>query len=178
MRVFVAIKLPEHIKIALSSLIDKLKQQSNSTKFTKIDNLHITIKFLGELANIQSIEKILEKIVSNQKRFHIRLDKSGIFKSFKDPRIFWVGQDNNPDFLNLTSSVDEFFVKENHVCHITLARLKNPKISTLREFIDITNNFLTHNNLVFSVEEIYLFESILKSPAPLYKDIKKFQLQT
>ncbi|MGC8705943.1 MAG: RNA 2',3'-cyclic phosphodiesterase [Desulfurella sp.] len=178
MRAFVAIELPQNIKDKLNLLMERLPK-SSGIKFTKIENLHITVKFLGELleSNIETIAKFLENIASKHKKFDIRLDNSGVFKSLKDPRIFWVGQDNNIDFLNIASSLDALFTKENHVCHITLARLKTAQIFQVKNLIEIANNFLSQNTLNFSVEEFCLFESILKSPAPVYKQIKKFKLK-
>jgi len=179
MRVFVAIDLPYHIKNSIASLIEELQFKNNSIKFTKIENLHITLKFLGELKsdNIIHIENFLNKIALKNKSFEIDLKDSGIFKSFKDARILWVGQNHNAEFEKITSCIDELFAKEHHICHITLARLKNIAPQNAKELLELTRFFIQNTYLHFRVEAFYLYESILKSSAPIYKQIKKFKLQ-
>ncbi|OSS41909.1 2'-5' RNA ligase [Desulfurella amilsii] len=179
MRVFVAIDLPYNIKNTTRLLIEQLQSKDKSIKFAKIENLHITLKFLGELTNdnIVHIENFLNKIASKNKAFEINLKESGVFKSLKNPRILWIGQNHNADFENITSNIDELFAKEDHICHITLARLKNIPIQKIKELLELTNFFIQNNHLQFRVEEFFLYESILKSSAPIYKQIKKFKLQ-
>ncbi|MGE4546225.1 MAG: RNA 2',3'-cyclic phosphodiesterase [Desulfurella sp.] len=180
MRVFVAIDLPHNIKNAISSLIGQLQLKNNNIKFTKIENLHITLKFLGELKsdNIMHIENFLNEIALKNKPFEIDLKDSGVFKNLKDPRILWLGQNINKEFENIASNIDELFAKEHHICHITLARLKNNITpQKVRELLELTNFFIQNNLLNFRVEEFYLYETILTPNAPIYKQIKKFKLQ-
>jgi 2'-5' RNA ligase len=179
MRVFVAIDLPHNIKNTIGSLIEQLQLKNNNIKFTKIENLHITLKFLGELKsdNIIHIENFLNKIALKNKSFEIDLKDSGVFKNLKDPRILWVGQNHNAEFENMASYIDELFAKEHHICHITLARLKNIAPQKAKELLELTNFFIQNNDLNFRVEEFSLYESILQSSAPIYKQIKKFKLQ-
>jgi 2'-5' RNA ligase len=179
MRVFIAIDLPYNIKNTIGLLIEQLQLKNNNIKFTKIENLHITLKFLGELKrdNIAHIENFLNKIASKNKSFEIDLNDSYVFKNLKDPKILWLGQNHNPGFENITSCIDELFAKEHHICHITLARLKNITPQRAKELLELTNFFIQNNHLQFKVEEFFLYESILKSSAPIYKQIKKFKLQ-
>lgn len=180
MRVFVAIDLPYSIKNTIGSLIEQLRLKNKKAKFTKIENLHITLKFLGELQsdNIVHIENFLNKITSKNKSFEIDLKDSGIFKSLKDPRILWVGQNHNVEFEKITSGIDELFAKEHHICHITIARLNNITHQEAKELLETTSFFIKNNHLLFRVEEFFLYESILTPSAPIYKQIKKFKLQT
>lgn len=179
MRTFIAIDLPKNIKDSIAQFVEQLKLKGYRLNFTKNDNLHITVKFLGELPNenISNIIEFLDKTTSRYKQFEIILNKSGLFKNIKDPRILWIGQDNNIYFENIASGIDEIFAKENHICHITIARLKNNIQPQIKELLSLTENFVQKNHLSFKVEELCLFESILHSPSPIYKQIEKFKLK-
>jgi len=50
MRAFIAIVLPSGIKGAVSKIQGELKTTLPKISWTKPDNLHITLKFLGEIS--------------------------------------------------------------------------------------------------------------------------------
>ncbi len=49
MRVFIAIELPDYIKTALAALQTELRQARAAVSWTRLENLHVTLKFLGEV---------------------------------------------------------------------------------------------------------------------------------
>ncbi len=179
MRVFIAFALPQNIKDIIGNFLEQLKLKKYNVKFTNIENLHITVKFLGELDanNVDNLSAHLDKIAIQHKPFEINLNKSGIFKNLDNPRILWIGQDSNVNFENIAIDIDKLFAKEDHTLHITIARIKNVSLHQAKELLNLTNGFISHNNLTFKVNEFLLYESILKSPSPLYRQIKNFILQ-
>ncbi len=180
MRVFIALSLPQYIKQTIGDFLEHLKLKKYNAKFTNVENLHITVKFIGEFDahNIDSLSEHLNHIAMQHKPFEVNLNKCGIFKNLENPRILWIGQDENVSFESIALSIDQLFAKEIHTLHITIARMKNISQHQAKELLNLTNDFLSRNNLAFKVNEFSLFESILKSPSPIYRQIKNFSLQT
>ena len=62
MRIFIAINLEQEISDALEKLIHKLKDQSVQGNFTRKENLHITLVFIGETSRIKPVKEVMDSI--------------------------------------------------------------------------------------------------------------------
>ncbi|MBP3802670.1 MAG: hypothetical protein J6I76_02050 [Oribacterium sp.] len=79
MRLFIAININENVKYALLKMQNDLKRCGIKGSFTREENLHMTLAFIGENDDPGKIEKIMRNV--SFKAFPIRL--SG-FRLFKD----------------------------------------------------------------------------------------------
>lgn len=177
MRIFISIEIPKEIKEEIVKIQDSLKKQNLfKGKFTKKENLHLTLKFLGEVETnkIENIKNKLEKI--SFKQFYTQIDHIGLF-SEKFIRIVWLGF-SGKEITELQKEIDEIlypdFEKENRFMgHLTIARVKD--VNDRNKLIDfIYNNKI--KVLRFKVKSFSLNQSILKPEGPEYKEIKKFNL--
>ena len=153
-------------------------------KFVEKDNLHISLKFLGDL-NSKEIEKtlnMLQNISTKYQHFIIGLSENvGIFPDNSRPRVIWVGIEKGNDIVsNIHQSIEKelrlepFFQKENKFrAHITMARLKNLKYS--HKLNDYIKN-IKINPVTDFVKTIELMESQLTTGGPIYKTINSFPL--
>ena len=153
-------------------------------KFVERDNLHISLKFLGDL-NCQEIEKtsaVLHNTSTKYQHFKAELTKNiGVFPNINRPRVIWIGiEKGNNIILNIYQSIEEelkseYFYKEEsqYKAHITLARIKyleyQHKLSDYLKSIKI-------EPLSESVKTIELMESHLTEEGPIYTIIKSFPL--
>jgi len=185
-RLFIAIRLP-HDESFLTALSDL---RSVSNKLDKInwirpDNLHITLKFLGETKPelIPSIENKIVGLISGISPFTITLNRIGAFGSRYQPRIIWIGSKDTIkeiDYLHkgLEKQMQTLGYKHsfgNFVPHATIARIHN--INDKKFFWKQIESHTHLFNFNFQVKEIILFESILHNLySPEYKIIKKFEL--
>ena len=73
MRCFISIELTDEIKSKLARLIENLKEGYPSIKWVKPENLHLTLKFLGDVSEdkIEAIAKIIEESKKNIQSFFI-----------------------------------------------------------------------------------------------------------
>ena len=78
MRLFVAIELSDEVKDALMECIDNIKVQGGKGNFTRKENLHITLAFLGETERLRSAKACLDLVAFPQ--FDISLGKQGQFR--------------------------------------------------------------------------------------------------
>jgi len=171
---------------------DKLVQFSGMLKpslrgevnWTKRDNLHFTLKFLGEIS-VERVEKAidtLQVIAELYNRFQVSIGGIGFFPDMKRPRILWVGaREGREEMERLANLVEnEFenigFGRESREfkAHLTLARIKSPFIKIDPKAIEDLSVQTICN---FEATNIILYRSDLLPSGPRYTIIKTFDLQ-
>lgn len=84
MRLFIAIQLNDEMKDALTRLQKQLQRQGVRGNFTRRENLHLTLAFIGEYPDPYDVKDIMETI--DFEPFDISLDGMGSFGS-----LWWMG---------------------------------------------------------------------------------------
>ena len=170
MRLFIAIEFSENIKFMLRRVQAEFSFSFNFTK-----DFHLTLKFLGEVAeeNIEEISKKLREIRFN--RFNLKLAGLGVFPNKSRPRVLWIGLNNNSELLRLQKEISCLFTncgdnKDFHP-HVTLARINSLKESD--KFIE-TLKRIKLSELEFSVNSFSLIKSELTPKGPIYEVIQTF----
>jgi len=181
MRCFIAIDLDTSVKDNIREFIElnRLSQIFNNAKWVKPKNFHITLAFLGEITSSQvsNIKEILENISSKHEPFTIELSNLGFFPNRKNPKVFWIGINEQLKLSMLKDDIDRSltelnvnFDKKPFSPHLTIARFKSPqkiKFEAL-EALDFRDSFL--------VNEILLMKSDLFSDGPVYSKLYSFKL--
>src|SRR5579859_2954480 len=102
-RLFIALELPRQVLDALSSLQKRLQANdtSRAVRWSAIQGIHLTLKFLGETAASRQheISSALGRAVKGLKPFDLTLQGAGCFPNFNKPRVLWAGCDDNLDAL-------------------------------------------------------------------------------
>ena len=88
MRLFISIKFDDAILDALTAFQRDLKAQGVTGNYTKRENLHLTLAFIGEYDDPDAVMKVIE--CSAFRPVDLKLDGVGCFKD-----LFWVGLENN-----------------------------------------------------------------------------------
>ncbi|MDP2927354.1 MAG: RNA 2',3'-cyclic phosphodiesterase [Candidatus Omnitrophota bacterium] len=184
MRAFIAIELPLDIKNALVKIQDKLKTTLPKISWVKPANLHLSLKFLGEISlkQLKETQQIIAEIIKTSSPFEIKLETLGVFPNCRAARIIWIGTNQPP--RQLKQLVDQLETKllkiglpeEQHPfrAHITLSRIKNPLIpSDLERGLDKVKNDCSDANLKFNTRGITLFQSVLGPGGPTYSILKE-----
>ena len=122
MRLFVAVNFTPEMKDALEKAARNLREQSVSGNFTRRENLHMTLAFIGETNEVVRAKAALDKCKGPG--FEIALRGTGRFGD-----LYWVGTENSAELSALASKVrsalkSEGFVLERSAFkpHITIAR--------------------------------------------------------
>ncbi len=128
MRVFFAITLPDPIKSALSLTTQLLRETAEKGNFTKQENLHLTLLFIGEVApdRIDSLATALQSV--KLPAFPLVFNGLGHFrKRYRD--IWWLGTTPSADLQKvheiLSAAATELgftFEVQPYVPHLTLGR--------------------------------------------------------
>ena len=172
MRTFIAIDLPENIREEIRKIQEKLPEFKG--KLTEKENLHLTLKFLGEVDE-EKIRLLKDKLKEIKfKKFEAEIDSLGVF-SEKFVRIVWLHLTNCE---KLQEKIDEtlkdlFPREERFMSHITIARVKSCKdkkalIERLKQ--------IRLDNFKFKVESFELMKSELAKEGARYEVLEKFEL--
>lgn len=171
MRLFIALDIPLY-----SEIIDLQNKIKKITKANVQKELHLTLKFLGEVQEIK-IPNIIKKLDNvNFSSFFIHTNYIGFFPNYENIRIVWLGIEKNPDLITLqkkiTDSINEF--KDNHEFkpHITIARVMHN--NGLKNFFN--QNIKIEKKII--INSFKLYSSTLTKSGPIYNLIKKFKSET
>ena len=184
MRLFVAVDLSTEIKDKINGLLQKIVKTNADVKWVKPENIHITIKFLGEVEEkkVDIINCKLKETVSFFPVFDVNVRGVGSFPDWKNPRVIWIGIDRGKEELKkLVETTEEIFHKElgfkkeerDFNAHITIARVRSfDNISKLKEVMDASDSEFGR----FKVKELILMNSKLTPEGPIYVPISRFSL--
>ena len=164
MRCFAAIDLSDEIRQKISALQEKMPKQR--IKSVERGNLHITLKFYGEVDDIGSIEKKISEICKKAKSFEINIKDVGCFPDLSNIRVIWIGIESD-ELINLQK------LFESEKPHLTIARVKTKTSHELKTFMEKNRDVEIGR---MSVNKIKLKKSILTEKGPVYEDIKVFEL--
>jgi RNA 2',3'-cyclic 3'-phosphodiesterase len=184
MRLFIAIQLTDEIRKSLGQFLSELRGIAPRAKWVRTENLHVTLKFLGETAN-EKLPQIKSALAAVRSSGPVTLDFRGLgfFPNERRPRVFWVGMEASANFKPLAGSIDHEmnglgFALENRpfTPHLTLARFEPPgmpvqlgnttKQNTARSFGSLTSC------------EFHLIESKLKPTGAEYTTLQSFPFVT
>ncbi len=180
MRTFIAIEIPEEIKTVLAALQNKLRRAAATVSWTKPENIHLTLKFLGEIEEqkLGQIESACLAAAAETASFTLNISDAGAFPDHKQPRVIWVGLGGETASLtDLQSRLDQRlselgFEKETRPfqAHLTLGRVKAPK--NTRELMAELINYRPPA-LSFVVDEIVLMRSQLHPAGSIYTPLTR-----
>ncbi len=189
MRIFIAVELPEEIRKTLFSLVPT-KFPFDGVNVVAQENLHITLKFLGEVESslIEKIKEALSLIAKKHSSFTLNISYPGVFPDTSRPRVIWIGTENSKEIKALARDIEKEMEamgfpseKRDFKSHITLARVKNFQNGRLL-FERINKNFREKHlsskniNLQFSVKDFVLMKSTLTPRGSIYEVLEKFPL--
>lgn len=175
MRTFIAVEVPDAIKDRIAELENRLKGTGTDIKWVEPDNIHITLKFLGNVETHQpaTIRDGLCEALDPISPFALALGRVGAFPDLNRPRVFWVSIGEGKDELTATQHRIESelhargFVREERPFspHLTIGRVRSPRgLAKLTELVRSTE-FETEP---FPVTRVAAVKSDLKPDGPVY----------
>ena len=140
-RTFIALDMSPDVKAALEKYVQPLKSQRSRVSWVKPQNLHLTLKFLGDTPadRLDEIAAALQEAASLAAPFSAVVSGSGVFPNDEHPRVLWVGiNDKSGTLLKLAQAIDTRmqqlgFAKEKRVFapHLTIGRTKDTRIAAI-----------------------------------------------
>jgi len=185
MRAFIAIELSEEIKEALARIQSRLKYAGADVKWVEKSNIHLTLKFLGEIDEKKrdAVKAALDEIAKDFTPFEIALKDIGAFPDIDFPRVIWTGLDKGAkESTELAARIDEKLSKigleketRPFAAHLTLGRVRSGKNkAALREKVTSHKSQVTSSQLVSS---LILFQSKLTPAGSIYTKLHEAEFR-
>jgi len=177
-RIFIALKVvPGETLLRMISIL-KSGLNNEKIKWTSIDNIHITLAFLGdtEEKRIKTISEMLKEKCEVFGNFDLTIKGAGVFKNLNDPRIIWAGIEPseklillNEIIINGLKGAGTDIEYHSFNPHLTIGRVRDIKDKMLlKTYLDKFQNRVIQT---VPVNEVILYESILLHSGPVYKQI-------
>lgn len=168
MRTFIAIELTGQVRQKIAELIGELKTTGDSVKWVETENLHITLKFLGETLEeqLEKIIKTIEQTAAGHGSFTLKLTGLGTFF----PRVVWVGvSEGGEALINLAAGLGE----KKFSPHVTIGRIKDKGVDKLKDKI-VGCRDREFGEMI--VDHVALIKSTPTQKGPIYEKIKEVKL--
>jgi 2'-5' RNA ligase len=180
-RLFVALEIPAVVRENLAALLASFRAITKEPRWVRAENLHVTLKFLGEVAEskLDAVRRALGEIHSKQA---LMLEFRGLrfFPNEKHPRVLWASMEASPNLRTLAADIEGAMEelgfpreKKKFSPHLTLARLERPRLQEALRKAIAENQLREFGSL--STNEFHLIQSKLKPSGAEYTTLASFR---
>ena len=188
MRCFIAIDIDEQIRKALASLQDQMRGKADikrgDAKWVNPENIHLTLKFLGEVKDEQAVDvcNITGAVASRHESFELDVESVGHFGG-RSARVLWVGTGQNIDkLLQLQQDLEQQldlagWPRETRKFsgHLTLCRIRNARAGI--KLAQLARDYRDFRLGTMPAESVSVYQSQLTPQGPIYTVLGKYELQ-
>jgi len=176
LRLFVGIEFPAELKLQLSLLRSSIP----GAKWVDPGNFHLTLRFIGEIAEdvAADIDDALSRL--RARRFLLQIGETGVFGGGGKPRNLWVGVERSPELVTLRDKIEHALIRaglppetRKFAPHVTLARLQNPALDKIGDFLSTYGRFRADP---LPVDAFSLIASFQTKAGSVYEDQANYPL--
>ena len=176
LRAFVAVPIPEAVTDFLHRVRAGLESRAMPVRWVAIDGIHLTIKFLGQIApsQVDGIVARMDAVAAATAPFQLRAQATGAFPSPRRARVLWVGLEGAlAPLMSMQASLESGletigFAKEERRFHphLTIGRSRRPiDPQALGAALEATRSLASD---LFTVDRVELIKSVLKPTGAAY----------
>ena len=180
MRLFIAVFPPPDVQNAAYRAADPLRPGHDAVAWVKKENLHYTMRFLGEVdeASAANAAAAMREAAASRAKFGAALGGFGAFPNAKRARVLWIGMLQGAEPMRLlASALDEALARhgfepsdEGFEPHLTVGRVRAPGDWTSR-LLDVPTV-----EARFQVDRIQLVNSVLSPGGSRYETVAEAAL--
>jgi 2'-5' RNA ligase len=188
MRVFIAIDIDEQIRKALGRLQNEMRSKidirKGDVKWVNPDVMHLTLKFLGEIKDVQAVDvcNITKEVASRHKSFELEVGTVGYFGG-RSARVLWVGTGQDcENLLQLQNDLEQALASagwpretRKFSGHLTLCRVRNSKAGF--KLAQMTEKYKDLKLGTISADSVSVYQSQLTPKGPVYTVLGNYKLQ-
>ncbi len=181
MRLFIAVELGAEQKSELTHFQHKIKHYVQGARWVSTQNMHLTLKFLGETEEDkgEELRAAMHRACHRQSPFTVVYGGCGVFPNPKKARVLWVGLNRGFDEVSVLAHNLE---RELAACgfapdrkayhpHLTVGRLRgSAEVDSINRFLEEGKTFCTGSQEICA---LVLFESRLTPKGALYRSVEK-----
>jgi len=186
-RSFISIELPNGVKTRLAELEERLNKAGRvSARWVKPDNIHLTMKFLGDVEadKIPDITRVMAEAIAGIPPFLLEINGLGAFPNLNRIRVVWVGIKGELERLNALQQKHESALeplgfaaeKKRFSPHLTLARVNERALQEERRGLGRLLAATEFKPVNMKVETVDLMKSRLTGAGAVYTKLKTVRL--
>jgi len=178
-RSFIAIPLADEVLRGAVRLLQRVSDPGDGIKWVPADNFHLTLKFLGEVDNVEvpNVCRAIRDVCEETRPFELAFAGTGAFPDFSRARVLWIGiDDESGELTRMVTELDERlaglgFKREarDYTPHLTLGRTKGGSRRANPEVIEKLQQEQSIDLGVMQVDEVNLMASFLDKKGPTYQ---------
>ncbi len=181
-RAFLALEISDDVRSKIMEFEGELEASGADIKLVEKENLHVTMKFLGDVNEV-----VLEKIFAimddvKEERFSIRVEGVGVFPNQRMLRVVWVGiGDGGEKVTKIQRELEGqlaglgFGRERDFVPHITVGRVRSPR--NRERVIQVLEKYKGHYFGTCLVDRLVLKKSVLTLRGPVYSNLREVELR-
>lgn len=180
-RAFIAVDLSEAVRSTIAKLIRSLRSKIDGTKWVEPENLHLTLKFLGDIPinDLHRLIAAMTRAASQIEPFDLEFLGCGAFPQAEHPKTVWIGCDRgSEDLTRLAKAVEDEmfqlgFPRENRRFspHLTIGRVKRDSKIADTSFADFFEEQKLRPFGSCGVDQLVLYSSELTRRGPIYDEL-------
>jgi len=181
-RSFIAIEILDAIKESLAALIARLRVPGVRATWVKPENMHLTLRFLGELdpERIETLAASLETAYQGRVPFPLHIRGTGAFPNSRKPSVIWAGLEPLEGALAEVQAIAERAARDIGLppddktfrAHLTLSRIRDAR--TAQPLMARVMQEQDFDGGEFEVHGVSLFSSQLTRQGPIYQRLREF----
>ncbi|MFK8112272.1 MAG: RNA 2',3'-cyclic phosphodiesterase [Rubripirellula sp.] len=183
-RTFIAIPLDDEVRRAAIKMIGKLRAPEDGIKWVPTDNLHLTLKFLGEVENMEvpGVCKILRDVCRDHEPFHLVFGGASGLPDIARSRVVCASvEDSSQSLTRIVTQLEQDYAEigfkqepRDYVPHLTLGRAKGRRANA--EVVERVQQHAESELGTMTVDTVCVFGSFLEKGGPVYQIMNTIDL--
>lgn len=184
-RTFVAVEIDQHTAARAAAVIDRLRAAGADVTWVAPRNLHLTLKFLGDVRN-ELLPAVIESLRGAARRvppFTLEIHGVGAFPQLDRPRTIWLGARQGGEQMRLLAEAIERSLEplgfapeaRGYTAHLTIGRVRRPT-AALRSLSELMRRQSDQAVGEIAVEQIVAMASTLTPRGPIYEPLARVPL--
>ena len=176
-RAFIAVNLAPSVGEEIANVQFALKEAQGDIRWTRVEGMHLTLKFLGDIAReqVEPILTALRTALRGQQAFRVLAQGLGAFPHLKRPKVLWAGL-SSEGLAGLQEKVESVLValdfpreEKGFLPHLTLGRVRS-----LRGWEQVLAVVKKHEHVRFGesiIDQVTLYQSTLRPDGAVYSPL-------
>lgn len=188
-RTFIAFEVGNDVKARAADLIKRLKKSEAEVKWVEPQHLHITLKFLGDIPNVEvpDICNVVSQVAAEFKPIELEFTGAGAFPDASKPKTLWIGVAPGEGFDQLAALNERLearlhddlgFARERRRFqpHLTIGRV-NGTGEAQQRLGELVAAHAEFDAAITEVDELLVFASYLERNGPLYNVMGRAEMR-
>ena len=186
-RTFIAVELSGPVRRRAEKIIDQLRVADAKVTWVKPQNMHLTLKFLGDVPDndVPEVCRVVNEAVRGFEPFELVFEGCGAFPTTTNPRTVWLGVEQGAEELTAIHEAIDIALKKHlrfprehrrFQAHLTLGRVREsgPNATELGRMIE---QLKVVDGDLSVVDEIVTFASFLEKAGPTHNAMGHAELK-